>query len=80
MDFDMPIMDGFATTKALFDMRTQDELLVVPPIIGHSAYTSNEDKNKCLAAGMAAFLPKPCGKQEAMKLVEAFLLPKTGLW
>ena len=80
MDFDMPVMDGFATTKALLDMRTQDELLVVPPIIGHSAYTSDEDKRKCLAAGMAAFLPKPCGKQEAVKLVEAFLLPKTGLW
>lgn len=76
MDFDMPGMDGFATTKALLDLKEKDTSLVVPPIIGHSAYTSDEDKRKCLAAGMAAFLPKPCGKLETLRLVKTFLMPR----
>ena len=76
MDFDMPILDGFACTKALFDLRAKDPSLILPPIIGHSAYTSEEDQRKCFAAGMIAFLPKPCGKPDTLRLVETFLLPK----
>jgi len=79
MDFDMPGLDGFATTKALLELKAKDSSLVLPPIIGHSAYTSDEDRRKCLAAGMAAFLPKPCGKLETLRLVETFLMPRSVL-
>lgn len=54
MDCQMPIMDGFEATKVI---RT-----FVPaslPIIAMTAYTSEENRIKCLKAGMTDYVPKP---------------------
>ena len=55
LDSHMPIMDGQATAQAI-SAQWQDE---APVMIGISASTLGEDKQRCLAAGMSDYLPKP---------------------
>ena len=53
MDIQMPIMDGYATTKRL---RELDKLI---PVIALTSHTNGEALEKCIAAGMNDLLPKP---------------------
>lgn len=53
MDIQMPIMDGYAATRALRDLGIQT------PIIALTAAVMAEDKAKALAAGMNGHLAKP---------------------
>ena len=55
MDLHMPVMDGFEATERL---RLIPNLAQVP-IIGLTADIQQETKQKCLKAGMTAFLTKP---------------------
>ncbi|MBS3954753.1 MAG: response regulator [Methylomicrobium sp.] len=55
MDIQMPIMDGIAATCAI---RTLPERRLTP-IIGVSANAFDEVKDRCIEAGMNAFLTKP---------------------
>ncbi|MBO6522504.1 MAG: response regulator [Balneolaceae bacterium] len=63
MDMEMPEMDGIEATKML--NKIQDDLGKLPVIIAMTANAMEEDKKKCLEAGMHDFLPKPV-KLEAM--------------
>lgn len=53
MDMQMPIMDGLEATERL---RAQE---VTSQIYAMTANVFEEDKQKCLAAGMDGFIPKP---------------------
>ena len=55
MDCNMPVMDGYEATQEI-RKRDRDTHL---PIIAMSANTSDEDKNKCLLAGMDGSIGKP---------------------
>lgn len=52
----MPIMDGFETTA---ELRRREPAGVRVPVIGLTALATEEDRNRCLAAGMDDYLPKP---------------------
>ncbi|MCC6290015.1 MAG: response regulator [Chitinophagaceae bacterium] len=54
MDLHLPVMDGFQTTKYI-----RRELKLEVPIIAITANIINDEENKCLAAGMNAFISKP---------------------
>jgi PAS domain S-box-containing protein len=56
MDIQMPIMDGYETTRAIRQMEGSQASL---PIIALTANATKSDAEKCLHAGMDAFLPKP---------------------
>ncbi len=56
MDCQMPGMDGFTTTRRLRS-RFADEPRV--PIVAITATATTEDQERCLAAGMDDYLPKP---------------------
>lgn len=56
MDGHMPEMDGYETTQKIL---SQFGVEKSPWIIACTASASNEDRAKCLAAGMSDFLPKP---------------------
>ena len=61
MDIQMPVMDGYAATKAI--RKWQDSIGIVPtPILAVTAFAMNEDVQKCLAAGCTAHLAKPIKK------------------
>ncbi|MGL2993217.1 PAS domain S-box protein [Flavobacterium sp. TSSA_36] len=55
MDIQMPIMNGYETTKAIRNTVTGKKL----PIIAITAGTEKEERKKCLKAGMNDYIPKP---------------------
>ena len=55
MDANMPVMDGFEASRLILGSHGKD----APPIIALTASVLEEDRQRCLAAGMVGFLPKP---------------------
>ncbi|MCZ8256625.1 MAG: Hpt domain-containing protein, partial [Polaromonas sp.] len=55
MDANMPVMDGFASSREIIATHGAS----APPIIALTASVLEEDRQRCLAAGMVGFLPKP---------------------
>jgi PAS domain S-box-containing protein len=58
MDLQMPVMDGFETTRRI---RAEDSKRVSSriPIVAMTAHALQGDKERCLAAGMNGYLSKP---------------------
>jgi PAS domain S-box-containing protein len=56
MDVQMPVMDGYETTKAIRMMQPPQSNV---PILALTANATKPDVEKCLAAGMNDYLPKP---------------------
>ena len=54
MDIEMPEMDGLAATVEIRQLETM--VYVYTPIV---ALTSTTDRDRCYAAGMDGFVPKP---------------------
>jgi CheY-like chemotaxis protein/HPt (histidine-containing phosphotransfer) domain-containing protein len=55
MDANMPVMDGFVASRLIIATYGA----AAPPIIALTASVLEEDRQRCLAAGMVGFLPKP---------------------
>jgi PAS domain S-box-containing protein len=58
MDIQMPEMDGFTATTQIRIMEGEKDLPRTP-IIGMTAHALIGDKDKCIAAGMDMYMPKP---------------------
>jgi signal transduction histidine kinase len=56
LDCQMPVMDGFTTARLL---RERADGAPYPPIVAITATATTEDHERCLAAGMQDYLPKP---------------------
>ena len=56
MDLQMPVMDGF---EAAQQIRADPRFAVVPPIVAMTASAFDEDRRRCLAAGMNDHVAKP---------------------
>jgi two-component system, sensor histidine kinase and response regulator len=65
MDLQMPRMDGLAATVAIrkFPRRTR------VPIVAITARRTDGDRERCLAAGMNAFLTKPVDGEKLLELI-----------
>ncbi len=68
MDMNMPVMDGVSATVKL-----REELKLSTPIIALSANAFEDEKQKCLAAGMNDFLTKPIDKALLLKTIKTCL-------
>ena len=77
MDLQMPVMDGFAATRAIRDYEAENGLPPVP-IIGITARAFPEDEAACLNAGCSAYLSKPV-RRTALLATLARLLGESGL-
>ncbi len=57
MDYRLPDIDGLETTRRI---RRSETDAASTPIVALTANTSDDDRNRCLDAGMDGFLAKPC--------------------
>ena len=70
MDIQMPVMDGYAATRALREIPHLQRL----PIVGLTANAMDDDRSACLVAGMNEHVGKPFD----MNQLVAVLLDLTG--
>lgn len=73
MDCNMPEMDGWETTKNLKKLFSEGKLYFFPSIIGHSAFTSEEDKKTCISSGMVEHLTKPSSPDKIINTLKKYL-------
>ncbi len=72
MDCQMPVMDGFATCRALRAMPGCADL----PVLAITAHSHSGDRERCLAAGMSDYMAKPVKFEELRALLNDWLLCK----
>ena len=73
MDVQMPEMDGFQSTAAIRER--ERETGVHTPIIAMTAHAMAGDRERCLAAGMDAYLPKPLRIDDLVATIAGFFPP-----
>ena len=62
MDCQMPVIDGYETSKILIEMMSQGKVTKVP-ILALTANNSKEDIKRCYESGMVGHLTKPTSKK-----------------
>lgn len=74
MDVEMPDMDGLSATRQIRDPASQ---VLNPriPVIALTAHAMAGDREKCLAAGMDGYVPKPIEPQTLREVIERWLTP-----
>jgi two-component system, sensor histidine kinase and response regulator len=70
MDVHMPKMDGFAATAAIRERERRTGARHVP-IVALTAHAMLDDRERCLDAGMDAYVSKPFTASELLKTVQA---------
>lgn len=70
MDIQMPVMDGFETTKAI---RNGDPKKSKIPIIALTANATQKDFEKCIAMGMNDCITKPFTQDDLFKTLTKYL-------
>jgi len=68
MDVQMPVMDGFKATETIRAMEITSGQHT--PIIAITAYAMDEDRKKCLSAGMDDYLTKPLLNEAFYEVIE----------
>jgi signal transduction histidine kinase/ligand-binding sensor domain-containing protein/DNA-binding NarL/FixJ family response regulator len=68
MDVQMPDMDGLETTRVI--RAEERSKFTRTPIVALTAHTMKGDRERCLAAGMDAFITKPIDAVEFIRVVE----------
>ncbi len=68
MDANMPVMDGYAAARQIISTYGA----AAPPMIALTASVMEEDRQRCLDAGMLGFLPKPLRIDELAHALERY--------
>ena len=67
MDVQMPRMDGITATQIIREKEKASGRHI--PIIAMTAHAFEEDKTRCMSAGMDAYLTKPLDVQKGMEVI-----------
>ncbi len=68
MDVQMPEMDGLDATRAIRARQKKDQGFRIP-IIAMTAHASDADRQRCLAAGMDAYISKPIRSNTLFQMI-----------
>ena len=71
MDVMMPVMDGLAATRAIRALERGDAKTI--PIIAMTANAYDEDRRKCLEAGMNAHVAKPIDEETLFQVLSHYI-------
>jgi CheY-like chemotaxis protein len=66
MDCQLPVIDGFEATRQIRQMEKERRT----PIVALTARAMREDEQKCLSAGMDAYLAKPMEVKNLREMIE----------
>lgn len=69
MDLQMPVLDGMEATRLIREQSSHRDI----PIIALTAHSITGDREKCLAAGMDDYVPKPIDQDFLYKTVAKYL-------
>lgn len=72
MDCQMPVMDGYAATRAIRDPSSQ-VLNRDVPVVAMTGHAGNGEREKCLEAGMNDHIEKPISRQKLESMLKKFL-------
>lgn len=72
MDCQMPRMNGFECTAKIREMENGTGRRI--PIIGMTASTEEDIRQKCMDAGMDDYISKDCSNRELQRILEKWLL------
>jgi two-component system sensor histidine kinase/response regulator len=72
MDLQMPVMDGYAACREI----RQQPAFARLPILAMTAHVLEEDRQRCLSAGMNDFIPKPIDPEVLLTTLRRWL-PRT---
>ena len=74
MDISMPLLDGLEATRKIRQIENVMEIEVEPvPIIGVSAHAINDDRERCLGAGMNDYIAKPISPNRLIEVIYRWL-------
>jgi signal transduction histidine kinase/CheY-like chemotaxis protein len=76
MDVQMPRLDGFEATRLIREKERQKGGHV--PIIAMTAHALREDQERCLSAGMDAYISKPIDFGKCREMIDEILQGKAG--
>jgi PAS domain S-box-containing protein len=71
MDVQMPVLDGFKATAIIRERERESGGHV--PILAMTAHALREDEEKCLAAGMDAYVSKPIDFMKCIEVIREML-------
>ena len=72
MDCQMPNMDGFSATAEIRRIEAEADLPACP-IVALTALADEDDKTRCLKAGMSDYLSKPVDQAQLYRVLQKFL-------
>lgn len=72
MDCQMPILDGYEAARAIREAENNNHHAI---IIALTAHAMEEDREKCLQAGMDGYLKKPFGVEQFDQILEKYIRP-----
>ncbi|WP_222613108.1 response regulator [Undibacterium jejuense] len=75
MDMQMPVMDGVVATRHIRQSHTSADL----PIVAMTANAMKVDRDRCMDAGMNAFVTKPIDQDELWRTLLTWIKPRPGL-
>ncbi len=72
MDMQMPEMDGLEATRVIRDKKSVAMNHQIP-IIAMTAYAMQNDRDRCLEAGMNGYVSKPVSPQALIEALKTWL-------